>query len=66
MAFFRNFSACPVKCLPNEMQRIFHRGGAYFSGVMLKEGASGIIKFFWKLFEWIRDRCEKTLLDSRY
>jgi hypothetical protein len=25
-------SACPVKCLPNEMQRIFHRGEAYFTG----------------------------------
>ena len=25
-------SACPVKCLPNEMRRIFHRGEAYFSG----------------------------------
>ena len=22
-----NSGACPVKCLPNEMQRIFHRGG---------------------------------------
>jgi len=26
--------ACPVKCLPNEMQRRFHRGEAYFSGVV--------------------------------
>jgi len=33
--------ACPVgsedrtgvKCLPNEMKNLFHRGGAYFSGV---------------------------------
>ena len=24
---------CPVECLPNEMQRIFHRGEAYSSGV---------------------------------
>jgi hypothetical protein len=23
-----------VKCLPNEMQRLFHRGEAYFSGVV--------------------------------
>jgi len=26
-----------VECLPNEMQRIFHRGGAYSSGVSRKD-----------------------------
>jgi hypothetical protein len=25
----------PVDCLPNEMQRLFHRGGAYYSGIMV-------------------------------
>ena len=23
------------------------------------------LNFYWKLFEWIRDRYEKTLIDSR-
>jgi hypothetical protein len=30
---------------------------------MLKELQIGF-NFFWKLFEWIRDRYEKTLIDS--
>jgi hypothetical protein len=25
--------ACPVKCLPNGIQSLFHRGGAYLTGV---------------------------------
>jgi hypothetical protein len=28
---------CPVECLPNEMQSIFHRGEAYSSGVSEKQ-----------------------------
>jgi hypothetical protein len=28
------------------------------------EGAHVLLNFFWKLFEWIRDRYEKTHLDS--
>jgi len=28
---------CPVECQPNEMQRIFHRGEAYSSGVSEKQ-----------------------------
>ena len=31
---------------------------------MLKELQMGL-NFCWKLFEWIRDRYEKTLIDSR-
>jgi hypothetical protein len=31
---------------------------------MLKELQIGL-NFFWKLFEWIRDRYEKTLIDLR-
>jgi hypothetical protein len=34
--FLPNFFACPVECLPNEMQRIFHRGEAYSYGVRLR------------------------------
>ena len=30
---------------------------------MLKELQIGL-NFFWKLFEWIKDRYEKTLVDS--
>jgi hypothetical protein len=26
--------ACPVKCLPNEMRSLFHRGEAYFIGAV--------------------------------
>jgi hypothetical protein len=26
--------ACPMACLPNEMRSLFHRGGAYSSGVV--------------------------------
>jgi len=29
--------SCPVECLPNEMQSIFHRGEAYSSGVSEKQ-----------------------------
>jgi hypothetical protein len=29
-------SACPVKCLPNEMRSLFHRGIAYLTGVVKK------------------------------
>jgi len=25
-------NACPMKCLPNEMRSLFHRGEAYFIG----------------------------------
>jgi len=28
---------CPVECLSNEVQRIFHRGEAYSSGVSEKQ-----------------------------
>jgi len=28
---------CPVECLPNEMQWLFHRGEAYSSGVSEKQ-----------------------------
>jgi len=28
---------CPVECLPNEVQRIFHRGEAYSFGVSEKQ-----------------------------
>ena len=31
--FSANIWPCPVKCLPNEMQSLFHRGATYFSGV---------------------------------
>ena len=31
-----------------------------------KEGVSGILNFCWKLFEWIRNRYEKTFMELGY
>ena len=37
--------ACPVECVPNEMLNLFHRGGAYFSGVG-RYYRTGVLSYF--------------------
>ena len=46
-------SACPVKCLPNEMQGIFHRGEAYSSEVVK-------IFVFLELEPWLNKKADLT------